>query len=157
MKNLLYMLSVFTLLSTPTPVLAGEGMIDIQSDFNVETTVNRLQDILTKKGMTIFKVVEHAKSAAKVAIPLRPTTLVIFGNPKVGSKLMQCGQSIAIDLPQKALIWQDKNNHAWLSYNDMDYLAQRHELKSCDKLIAKVKQALHKLMHKAAKHTPHSY
>jgi uncharacterized protein (DUF302 family) len=73
---------------------------------------------------------------------LRPTELVIFGNPKVGAPLMQCGQTIGIDLPQKALIWQDDNGQVWLTYNDPLYLAKRHEIAGCEPVLDKVQNAL---------------
>jgi uncharacterized protein (DUF302 family) len=73
---------------------------------------------------------------------LRPTELVIFGNPKVGAPLMQCSQTVAIDLPQKALIWQDESGQVWLTYNDPQYLAKRHEIGGCKAVLDKVRNAL---------------
>jgi uncharacterized protein (DUF302 family) len=121
---------------------ADNGMINIKSSHDVKTTVDRLENILREKGMTVFIRINHAEGAQKVGKRLRPTELIIFGNPKVGTPLMQCGQSVAIDLPQKALIWQDESGQVWLSYNDPKYLASRHSIKECSEVIKKIEKAL---------------
>lgn len=79
--------------------------------------------------MTVFTRIDHSAGAKKVDKELRPTELVIFGNPKVGTPLMQCVQTVAIDLPQKMLIWQDEAGTTWLSYNNPSYLAKRHHIR----------------------------
>ena len=121
---------------------ADNGIISIKSSHDVKTTVDRLDNILREKGMTVFIRINHAEGAQKVGKKLRPTELIIFGNPKVGTPLMQCGQSVAIDLPQKALIWQDEAGQVWLSYNDPKYLASRHSIKECGEIIKKIEKAL---------------
>jgi len=121
---------------------ADNGIISIKSSHDVKTTVDRLENILGEKGMTVFIRINHAEGAQKVGKKLRPTELVIFGNPKVGTPLMQCGQSSGIDLPQKALIWQDEAGQVWLSYNDPKYLASRHSIKECGEIIKKIEKAL---------------
>jgi uncharacterized protein (DUF302 family) len=121
---------------------ADNGIISIKSSHDVKTTVDRFENILREKGMTVFIRINHAEGAQKVGKKLRPTELIIFGNPKVGTPLMQCGQSVAIDLPQKALIWQDEAGQVWLSYNDPKYLASRHSIKECDEIIKKIEKAL---------------
>jgi uncharacterized protein (DUF302 family) len=90
----------------------------------------------------VFSRVDHSGAAAKAGVELRDTQLLIFGNPKVGSPLMKCEQSIAIDLPQKALVWKDENADVWISYNDPSYLASRHQLAGCEEVIAKIKKVL---------------
>jgi uncharacterized protein (DUF302 family) len=125
-----------------SPALAGNGLITVKSNHDVEKTADRLENALKSKGMTVFARINHAEGARKVGKQLRPTQLVIFGNPKVGTPLMQCSQSIAIDLPQKALIWEDDKGQAWLSYNDPDYLAERHAINACGEVLAKVRKAL---------------
>lgn len=132
------------------PVMA-DGLIQVASNFDVEQTTNRMEKILTTKGMTIFNRINHAAAAEKVGIKLRPTELLIFGNPKVGSPLMQCQQKVAIDLPQKALIWEDEKNNVWISYNDPAYLVDRHNITGCEKVINKLKNALAGISAKAAK------
>jgi len=124
------------------PVQAVDGMIDVASGHDVETTANRFEKVLQSKGMTIFNRLRHSEGASKVGVDIRDTQLVIFGNPKVGSPLMKCTQSVAIDLPQKALIWQGADGQSYISYNDPQYLKQRHGLEGCDKVLEKVSQAL---------------
>ncbi len=135
-------LSLLILILTASPILAAEGLIDVSSTFNVAETATRLESILKEKGMTIFTRIQHSQSAEKVGIELRATELIVFGNPKVGSQLMKCQQSVAIDLPQKALIWEAKNAQVWISYNDPRYLAKRHDISGCDEVISKIEKAL---------------
>lgn len=129
-------------LSMAFPVMAAEGLINIESSFSVEETADRLVEILNKKGMTVFNRIKHSEAAGMVGVELRETELVLFGNPKVGSPLMKCQQSVAIDLPQKALIWQDSAATTWLSYNDPRYLEQRHDIAGCEDVISKIERAL---------------
>ncbi len=129
---------------------AADGMISIKSAHSVSDTANRLESILGAKGMTVFTRIDHAAGAKKAGKTLLPTELVVFGNPKIGTPLMLCGRSIAIDLPQKALIWQDADGDTWISYNDPQYLKQRHGTEGCDAVLQKVSMALEKFTSKAA-------
>ena len=140
-KLILSMILSF-LVSLPVIADSDDGLVSLASAHDVNITADRLEKILTRKGMTIFSRINHAKGAEKIGETLLPTELVIFGNPKVGAPLMQCGQSIAIDLPQKVLIWQDATGQTWLSYNDPNYLAKRHNIKGCDEIVAKMVRAL---------------
>jgi uncharacterized protein (DUF302 family) len=137
-SSITFLLILFTVL----PLMAAEGLINVQSDFNVKETTERLENILNEKGMTIFNQINHSDAAQKVGVELRETRLIIFGNPKVGSPLMQCQQSVAIDLPQKAIIWEDDKSKVWISYNDPRYLGERHNIIGCDEVISKVEKAL---------------
>ena len=130
---------IFCIVSTAA---ADNGLISVKSSHDVKATADRLENVLKQKGMNVFIRINHAAGARKVGKNLRPTELVVFGNPKVGTPLMQCNQSVAIDLPQKALIWQDEKDQVWLTYNDPDYLAQRHGLDQCTEVINKVAKAL---------------
>jgi uncharacterized protein (DUF302 family) len=121
---------------------AANGLIAVESNFSVEDTLERLETVLIEKGMSIVERINHTDGAARVGQELRPTELLIFGNPRVGTPLMQCNRSVAIDLPQKILVWQDEQEKVWLAYNDPDYLKTRHELSGCDEAIGKVKEAL---------------
>ncbi|MCW8886267.1 MAG: DUF302 domain-containing protein [Motiliproteus sp.] len=134
-------IAAMTMLSS-SPLMAADGMIDVASNHSVVKTADRLEGILKNKGMTVFNRIKHSEAAAKVGVTLRDTELIIFGNPKVGSPLMKCQQSIAIDLPQKALIWADAEGNAWISYNDPGYLQQRHQVEGCGPVFAKVTKAL---------------
>ena len=121
---------------------AAEGMIDVQSAHSVAESADRLESILNSKGMTVFARIDHAAGAEKAGKSLPSTQLLIFGNPKVGTPLMQCSHSIAIDLPQKALIWQDPAGAVWISYNDPKFLKLRHNTQGCDAVLKKVSGAL---------------
>lgn len=109
-------------------VYADSGLVNIQSAHAVAQTADRMEALLKEKGMRIFIRINHAAGAQKAGIALRPTELIVFGNPKVGAPLMARQQSIAIDLPQKMLIWEDAAGKVWLTYNQPDYLALRHGL-----------------------------
>ena len=122
--------------------LAESGLVSVHSNHSVTETGNRLESILKEKGMKIVARINHAAGAASVDLKLRPTELLIFGNPKVGTPLMQCEQTVAIDLPQKMLIWEDESGEVWLTYNDPGYLADRHGIQGCEENIQKVKGAL---------------
>jgi uncharacterized protein (DUF302 family) len=108
--------------------MAIEGLITRRSSFAPEETMKRLEAEVSAKGLTVFAHVDHAAGAAAVGLKLRPTDLLIFGNAKGGTPLMQAVQSIGIDLPLKALVWQDEAGLTWLSYNDPAWLARRHGL-----------------------------
>ena len=143
------LLTVILSLSLSVNAFAADGVIDVPSAHSVSATADRLEKILKKKGMTVFARIDHQAGAMKAGKELRPTELMIFGNPKVGTPLMQCSQSIASDLPQKALIWEDANGKVWLSYNDPQHLAARHNTQGCDKVLKKVAGALAKFSGKA--------
>jgi uncharacterized protein (DUF302 family) len=140
MKKISYILiaSVFLV----SAARAGSGLVSVKSLHDVKTTADRLENTLQQKGMTVFIRIDHAQAAQKVGRELRPTELIIFGNPKVGTPLMECRQSVAIDLPQKALIWQDEQGQVWLSYNDPNYLVERHGIAGCDEVVQKIEGAL---------------
>jgi uncharacterized protein (DUF302 family) len=107
-----------------------EGLITIPSDNGPKVTMDRLDAEVKAKGLTVFARVDHAAGAAKVGMTLRPTELLIFGNAKGGTPLMQSNQTSGIDLPLKALVWQDASGQTWLSYNDPGWLTKRHGLGS---------------------------
>lgn len=118
------------------------NLINVASVHDVNITADRLEKILNRKGMTIFSRINHAAAAKKIGHILRPTELIIFGHPSVGSLLMQCSQSVAIELPQKILIWQDTTGQTWFSYTDPYLLAERHNIQGCEEIIAKMARAL---------------
>ena len=110
--------------------MPDDGLTTLASNRSVRETMDRLEAALRDKGITVFARIDHAAGAASVDMPLRPTELIIFGNPKAGTPLMQARQSIGIDLPLKMLGWQDAAGKAWLTYNDPAWLARRHGLGS---------------------------
>jgi len=107
---------------TPT----DNGIVSKPSSHSVEQTVQKLKDILQTKGVTLFALVDHSGEAEKVGMKMKPTKLLIFGNPKAGTPLMQAAPSTALDLPLKILVWEDGEGKVWLSYNSPQYLQKRH-------------------------------
>jgi len=108
--------------------MAADALITLPSSFGPKETMDRLEAEITAKGMTVFARIDHAAGAAEVGLPLRPTELLIFGSAKAGTPLMQARQAIGIDLPLKALVFEDAAGKVWLSYNEPGWLAQRHGL-----------------------------
>jgi uncharacterized protein (DUF302 family) len=108
--------------------MADEGLITIASRFTVKETIDRLAATVTSKGMTVFARVDHGGGAAAVGMPLRPTELLIFGNARGGTPLMQANQAVGIDLPLKALAWEDADGKVWMTSNDPVWVASRHGL-----------------------------
>jgi uncharacterized protein (DUF302 family) len=104
------------------------GLVRLASNYSVEQTMERLEALLQERGITVFARIDHSGEAAKVGLTMRPTKLLIFGSPKGGTPLMQAAPSIAIDLPLKALFWQDADGKVWLTYNDPAYLQHRHNV-----------------------------
>jgi len=107
---------------------SANGIVDIASRHTVDETVAKLQKILSEKSITLFALVDHSGEAAKVGMAMRPTKLLIFGNPKAGTPLMIAAPSIAIDLPLKILVWEDEQGRTQISYNSPAYLRERHNL-----------------------------
>jgi uncharacterized protein (DUF302 family) len=108
--------------------LTDNGIVNKPSNHSVDETLRKLQDLLETKGIAIFALVDHSGEAKKVGMQMPNTKLLIFGNPKGGTPLMLATPSIAIDLPLKILIWEDEQGKSWVSYNDPQYLAERHGL-----------------------------
>lgn len=106
-----------------------EGLKTVQSDFGPDETMNRLEKEIAAQGMRVFARINHAALAAEAGLTLQPTEVILFGNPRGGTPLMQAGQTIGIDLPLKVLVWQDAWGKTWLSYNEPAWLVKRHDLK----------------------------
>ena len=122
-----------------------EGLVTVQSAYSVEETLANLEAALEENGLITVAVVDHSANAANVGLELPPTRLVIFGNPNVGTPLMQAGRTVAIDLPQKMLIYEDEAGDVYAAYNDPQYLAERHALTGVDEQLAMVSNALSNL------------
>ena len=122
--------------------IAQEGVVSVQSPHDVSTTIDKLTAVLESKGMNVFGRVNHSQNAKNVDLELRPTELLIFGNPKAGTPLMNCAQSVALDLPQKMLAWQDEAGNVYLGWNDPMYLKDRHGIEGCDEVLGNVSDAL---------------
>lgn len=113
------------------PVLsnaADNGLTTVPSSFSVTETINRLEKLVKEKGITVFARIDHQAEAAKAGLTMKASQLLIFGNPKAGTPLMKAAPTTAIDLPLKALAWEDADGKVWLSYNRPDFLKQRHGL-----------------------------
>ena len=125
-----FVMGLIILLSS-APSYAVDGLIKIESRYSPKTTMDRLEAAVLEKNMKVFARIDHAAGAASIGETLHPTQLLIFGNPKGGTPFMKCAQTVAIDLPLKALVWQDRAGRVWLGYNDPAYLARRHAIDTC--------------------------
>lgn len=108
--------------------ISGSGIISKPGVHSVDDTVEKLKGMLASKGVTLFAIIDHSGEAAKVGMSMRPTKLLIFGDPKAGTPLMLAAPSIALDLPLKILVWEEADGKVWLSYNDPAWLQERHQL-----------------------------
>lgn len=139
MKNTLFL---FIAMLTAGTVIAQENLHKVKSHKSVAATVASLKQVLQEKNMTIFATIDHRQGALKAGMELRPTTLVIFGNPKVGTKLMQCDQRMGLALPLKMLIWQDAEGITWIGYWAPEVLKNNYHLQDCQDTLVKIKNAL---------------
>jgi uncharacterized protein (DUF302 family) len=110
---------------------AADGLVAIKSPHGAKATMDKLEALVKQRGLNVFARIDHAAGAAKVGKTLRPTEVLIFGNPQGGTPFMECAQSVGIDLPLKALVWEDASAQVWLGYNDPAYLAKRHGATQC--------------------------
>lgn len=154
MKHILSV-SLASMLSA-TPIAAGnlesspQSFVQIKSAYSVDKTVERFSTSLQAQGLTLFTQIDHAAGAQSVGQNLPPTQLLIFGNPKVGTPLMHCDRTVAIDLPQKALIWEDSAGQVWIGYTHPRDLMTRYQLKDCEMILDKVETTLRTLVTSAA-------
>jgi uncharacterized protein (DUF302 family) len=110
-----------------TPLLEN-GLVHLSSPHSVPETVERLESILRSKNLAIFARIDHSAEAAKVGLTMRPSQLILFGSPKSGTPLMVASPTLAIDLPLKALVWEDSEGKIWLTHNSPEYLKRRHQI-----------------------------
>ena len=129
--KLLRTFTLVSLLCCGTLASAADGLVAVKSPHSAKDTMTRLEEAVTKRGLTVFARIDHAAGAAKIGKTLRPTELLIFGNPQGGTPFMECEQTVGIDLPLKALVWEDASAQVWVGYNDPAYLAQRHGAPAC--------------------------
>ena len=133
---------IILLTSSQSYAQSDDGTTRIKSPYSVTTTIDRLEKVLRTRGMTIFKRISHSDNAKKAGLDLRPTELLVFGNPELGTLLMQCRQLSALDLPMKALAYEDEQRQVWLAYNKPAYIANRHHIKGCEETLKKMSNAL---------------
>jgi len=127
-----------------------EGLTTIPSRFDPKETLDRLETEIQAKGMMVFARIDHAAGAAEVGLMLAPTELVIFGNARGGTPLMQSVQTVGIDLPLKILLWQDAANNTWLSYNEPSWIAERHGVAGRESIVEKMTDLLRAIAREAA-------
>jgi len=127
-----------------------EGLTSIPGSLGPKETMDRLEVEIRTKGLTIFARIDHAAGAAEVGLQLAPTNVIIFGNARSGTPLMQSAQTVGIDLPLKILVWQDAANNTWLSYNEPRWIAQRHGVADVESTIDKMADLLAALTREAS-------
>ena len=127
-----------------------EGLTTVPSNFGPKETMDRLETEIRTKGLEVFARIDHATGAAEVGLNLRPTELIIFGNARGGTPLMQSAQTIGIDLPLKALVWQDAAGKTWLSYNEPNWIAQRHSVANAEQVVNNLAAVLNAIVRTAS-------
>jgi uncharacterized protein (DUF302 family) len=127
-----------------------DGLTTIASSFGPKETMDRLETEVRAKGMTVFARIDHAAGAAEVGLTLAPTELIIFGNARGGTPLMQSVQTVGIDLPLTALVWEDTAGKTWLSYNEPSWIARRHSVANAEQVVSKMAAALSAMARTAA-------
>jgi uncharacterized protein (DUF302 family) len=120
---------------------AADGLVATKSPMSVKATADKFAELAKQRGLTVFGRIDHAAGAAKVGKSLRPTELLIFGSPQAGTPFMECSQTVGIDLPLKALFWEDSASQVWVGYNDPAYLAKRHAAEACP-VVENIRKAL---------------
>lgn len=124
---------------------AADGLVATKSPLPVKAAADKFEELAKQRGLTVFGRIDHAAGAAKVGKSLRPTELLIFGSPQAGTPFMECSQTVGIDLPLKALIWEDSSSQVWVGYNDPAYLAKRHAAEACP-VVENIREALSSLV-----------
>jgi uncharacterized protein (DUF302 family) len=127
-----------------------EGLTTVPSSFGPSQTMERLEAGIRSNGMELFARIDHAAGAAKAGLTLAPTALVIFGNARGGTPLMQAVQTVGIDLPLRILVWQDTTNNTWISYNEPSWIARRHGVVGAESTIEKLAKLLGGITKEAA-------
>lgn len=150
MKLLTRFMSALLLAGAATGAGAADGLSVLPSGYDVPTTMDRLESAVEGAGMKVFARVDHAAGAAKIDQTLRPTQVLIFGNPKGGTPFMQCAQTVGIDLPLKMLAWEDEAGKTWLGYNEPAYIAERHGAENC-RVVPNIAKALAGFAEKATR------
>jgi uncharacterized protein (DUF302 family) len=129
--------------------LADAELVTLSSAHGASETIERLKSLLAQKGIQVFAHIDHAAGAQKVCLPLRPTQVLIFGNPQAGTPLMQSRQTIGLDLPLRVLVWEDAAGKVWLTYRRVELLAQRHGVVDHDEAVKALDAGLAGLAHAA--------
>ena len=134
--------------SNSLPII--EGLTSIRSSFGPKETMDRLEAEIRAQRMTVFARIDHAGGAALVGLKLAPTELIIFGNARGGTPLMQSVQTVGIDLPLKALVWKDAAGRTWLSYNEPNWIARRHSVANAEQVVNNLAAVLNAIVRTAS-------
>jgi uncharacterized protein (DUF302 family) len=134
----------------PKSLRSVEGLTTIASSHDPKETIDRVEAEIQARGLNVFARIDHAAGAAELGLPLAPTDLIIFGNARGGTPLMQSVQTVGIDLPLKILVWQDAANNTWLSYNEPGWIARRHSVANAEEVVSKMAAALGAMARTAA-------
>lgn len=133
----------------PTPVwgqaAAGGGLLTYESDADFSATVERIEPAVTGHGLFLMRVMDHAAAAARFGLELNPSTVALFGNPRVGSQVMTCAPTAGIDLPQKLHVWLGDGGIVMVTFNDPDWLKERHSIEGCDEVLSDVRETLNSI------------
>ncbi|MFQ5702738.1 MAG: DUF302 domain-containing protein [Gemmatimonadales bacterium] len=149
--QLVVLSSLFLSPATPgTHTTKPKGLKSFPSTHTVGETADRAVNAIEHRGLRVLARIDHAANARSVGEQLRPTQLIIFGNPRLGTQLIQCSQTIAIDLPMKLLVWEDRVGKVWIGYNEVTYLSKRHDVRGCDLIVNQLKEPLETLARTAA-------
>ena len=125
------LLAAFACASLVSVANSADGLISLKSPHSAKATMDRMEVEVKSRGLNVFARIDHSAGAAKIGKTLRPTEVLIFGNPQGGTPFMECAQTVGIDLPLKALVWEDASAQVWLGYNDPEFLAKRHAVATC--------------------------
>lgn len=150
MRALIFVFPLVMLLSAGRSH-AAEGLVTTKSPHGVKETIDRIEVAAKSRHLNVFLRLDHAAGAKKIGKTLRPTELLIFGNPQGGTPLMVCAQTAGIDLPLKVLAWEDAKGQVWISYNDPKFLADRHGGKECGPVVENLRKAVSGLVSNALK------
>lgn len=134
----------------PDSLCVIQGLTSVQSSFGPKATMDRVEALIQARGLNVFARIDHAAGAAEVGLPLAPTDLIIFGNARGGTPLMQSVQTVGIDLPLKILVWQDAANNTWISYNEPSWIARRHGVAGRESTIDKMADLLASIAREAS-------
>ena len=144
-RRLAQVASLLALACLAGVAFAADGLTTVRSPYSERETMDRFVRVARNAGMNIFARIDHAAGARKVGRSLRPTEVLIFGNPKGGTPFLECGQTVGIDLPMKLLVWTDESDRVWIGYNDPAWIGRRHGVESCP-AISTLSQALGKMV-----------
>lgn len=153
MKHLLKLISFALLLAAlvhPAQAQNAEGLVAAKSPHSAKDTMNKFEEVVKARGLNVFARIDHAAGAQRIGKSIRATEVLIFGNPQGGTPLMECAQSVGIDLPLKALVWEDASNQVWLAYNDPLWMGKRHNVAACP-AIGNIGKALESMVEAALK------